>query len=149
MTVMVRKEAATPIGDATSRNVGTMIRELNRLVTRFYDTRLRSHGLTLAQFHLLSILASSKGIHSAQVGAAISIEKSTLSRNLRRMLKAGWIVMEAGNRRTGRPLRLTESGNAKLVSAMSAWRAAEAQAQQAFAAHISAIAESVQIAKEI
>ena len=85
----------TEIAENTSATcLSTRIRQLNRIITRVYDDAMRPLGITASQFTLLTQLAQQDGITAVEIGHTLDIEKSTLSRNLKRLLKDGHITMD-------------------------------------------------------
>ena len=99
--VDIAKTELEAIAQTTSQScISTRVRQLSRIVTRVYDDALRSHKITASQFTLLTQLAQTDGITAAEIGIDLDIEKSTLSRNLKRLLSLGHITMDppAGRR---------------------------------------------------
>ncbi|MCH9807358.1 MAG: MarR family winged helix-turn-helix transcriptional regulator [Alphaproteobacteria bacterium] len=117
------------IAEATSSScLATRIRQLSRIVTRLYDDALRPLGITASQYTLLAQLASRDGITAVEIGHVLDIEKSTLSRNLKRLLALGHIVMDPPAGRRGRGLHLTPKGQSVLMDAYPIWRDAQNRA---------------------
>ncbi|MEO0670550.1 MAG: MarR family winged helix-turn-helix transcriptional regulator [Pseudomonadota bacterium] len=108
--------------------LATRVRQLSRIVTRVYDDAMRPHGITASQFTLLTQLASRDGITAVEIGFALDIEKSTLSRNLKRLLALGLIIMDPPAGRRGRGLHLTERGQAVIKEAYPVWLDAQQRA---------------------
>ena len=87
--------AISDIAEATSDScLATRVRQLSRIVTRVYDDALRPLGITASQYTLLAQLAARDAITAVEIGHDLDIEKSTLSRNLKRLLALGHIVMD-------------------------------------------------------
>lgn len=101
--------------------LATRVRQLSRIVTRVYDDAMRPLGITASQYTLLAQLASRDGITAVEIGSDLDIEKSTLSRNLKRLLALGHIVMDPPAGRRGRGLHLTPKGQAILKDAFPIW----------------------------
>jgi DNA-binding MarR family transcriptional regulator len=117
------------IAEATASScLATRVRQLSRIVTRLYDDALRPLGITASQYTLLAQLASRDGITAVEIGHELDIEKSTLSRNLKRLLALGHIIMDPPAGRRGRGLHLTPKGQAVLVDAFPIWRDAQERA---------------------
>lgn len=111
------------IAESTSAScVATRVRQLSRIVTRVYDDAMRPLGITASQYTLLAQLASRDGITAVEIGTELDIEKSTLSRNLKRLLALGHIVMDPPAGRRGRGLHLTPKGQAVLKDAYPIWQ---------------------------
>ena len=117
------------IAEATSAScLSTRVRQLSRIVTRVYDDALRPHKITASQFTLLTQLANQDGITAAEIGSTLDIEKSTLSRNLKRLLALGHIKMDPPAGRRGRGLHLTPGGKVVIQDAFPLWQAAQKRA---------------------
>lgn len=117
------------IATATSEAcIASRVRQLSRIITRVYDDALRSHKITASQFTLLTQLANQDGITAAEIGATLDIEKSTLSRNLKRLLALGHIIMDPPAGRRGRGLHLTPQGKIVIRDAYPLWQAAQKRA---------------------
>ena len=134
MNIMTPTGPGTPadlasIASLTSEScIATRVRQLSRIVTRVYDDALRSHGITASQFTLLTQLAHQDGITAAEIGSTLDIEKSTLSRNLKRLLALGHIKMDPPAGRRGRGLHLTPGGKVVIQEAFPLWQAAQKRA---------------------
>ena len=90
--------------------LATRVRQLSRIVTRVYDDAMRPLGITASQYTLLAQLAARDAITAVEIGHELDIEKSTLSRNLKRLLALGHINMDPPAGRRGRGLHLTAQG---------------------------------------
>ena len=106
------------------------VRRLNRLITRIYDDALRPEGLTVAQLTLLVAIERYSPVQPTVLGAVLEIEKSTLSRNIRALEKAGWIRVSGKKRGKGLILKLTRSGTDVLEGAAPAWKLAQSRARK-------------------
>lgn len=108
--------------------LATRVRQLSRIVTRVYDDAMRPLGITASQYTLLAQLASRDGITAVEIGHQLDIEKSTLSRNLKRLLALGHIIMDPPAGRRGRGLHLTPKGQVVLKEAFPIWQDAQKRA---------------------
>jgi DNA-binding MarR family transcriptional regulator len=116
------------IAESTSAAcISTRVRQLSRIVTRIYDDALRPLGITASQFTLLTQLAQQDAITAVEIGHSLDIEKSTLSRNLKRLLALGHITMDPPAGRRGRGLHLTPKGEAVIKDAYPVWRDAQSK----------------------
>ena len=120
--------AIADIAETTSATcLATRVRQLSRIITRLYDDAMRPLGITASQYTLLAQLASRDGITAVEIGHELDIEKSTLSRNLKRLLALGMIIMDPPAGRRGRGLHLTAKGQMVLKEAFPVWQAAQAR----------------------
>jgi DNA-binding MarR family transcriptional regulator len=108
--------------------LATRVRQLSRIVTRVYDDAMRPLGITASQYTLLAQLAARDAITAVEIGHELDIEKSTLSRNLKRLLALGHINMDPPAGRRGRGLHLTPKGQAILKEAFPVWQDAQKRA---------------------
>jgi len=60
-----------------------------------------------------------------EIGHALDIEKSTLSRNLKRLLQDGFLTMDPPAGRRGRGLHLTPKGEIVITQGFPVWREAQ------------------------
>ncbi len=103
------------------------MRQLSRIITRVYDDAMRPLGITASQFTLLTQLAQQDGITAVEIGHTLDIEKSTLSRNLKRLLALGHITMDPPAGRRGRGLHLTLKGQSVIQQGFPVWREAQSR----------------------
>ena len=95
-------------------------RRLDRIVTRLYDDALRPLGLKSTQLALL--VGISEGATSPLLlGQAFEAEKSTVSRNVGRLVERGWVEVSEAAEGRGQQLALTSEGQALLVAARKPW----------------------------
>ena len=114
--------------------VATRVRQLSRIVTRVYDDAMRPLGITASQYTLLAQLAARDAITAVEIGHELDIEKSTLSRNLKRLLALGHINMDPPAGRRGRGLHLTGKGQTVLKDAFPVWQDAQKRTVSAMGA---------------
>jgi DNA-binding MarR family transcriptional regulator len=99
-------------------------RHLDRLIARIYDGALRGHGVTGSQLGLLVAIELSGATSAAVIGRRLDMERSTVSRNLARLVAAGLVDTADG-------LRITARGTATIRACHPAWRTAQRQATAA------------------
>ncbi len=109
--------------------LGYRTRRLARSVTRLYNDRLRPLGLNIAQMILMAAIAGQRSVQPASLGRAMELEKSTLSRNISRLVDRGWVEMRDHPNGRGVLLTLTARGNETLLHALPRWREAQERAQ--------------------
>ena len=123
--------------EAGPREVGRLIaseclalrvRRLGRVITRIYDAALAPHGITTAQLNLLAAIAVADGARPTDLTRLLGVEKSTLSRDLKRMEQSGWVHSEPTRAGRGRSLTLTPAGSRLLIKVRPAWEKGQATA---------------------
>ncbi|WDQ98957.1 MarR family transcriptional regulator [Devosia sp. J2-20] len=106
-------------------------RMASRAVTRLADRRLRQHGITAAQFSILTSLWDHPGRSVTQMASAIAMDRSTLSRNLALLERNGLVTTSAAERGNGRVSALSETGRQVIGDAIPAWREQQSQLRAA------------------
>jgi DNA-binding MarR family transcriptional regulator len=59
------------------------------------------------------------------LAAGMNVDASTLSRNLKPLIAAGWVTLEAGEDGRSRLVHATEAGREKRAEAQRRWRVAQ------------------------
>jgi len=105
------------------------VRRLGRVVTRIYDAALAPHGVTTAQLNLLAAIGVADGANQTALGRILDVEKSTLSRDLKRMEHLGWIRSGPASSGRGRSISIAPGGARLLTQVRPAWEKAQRSAQ--------------------
>src|SRR5262245_34303494 len=101
------------------------LRQATRAVSRLYDEELRTIGLRATQYSLLGHLRAAGEVRQRNLGGLTSLDETTLTRNLRPLIDAGWVAIRPGEDRREKLVRLTDAGAAKLREARPAWERAQ------------------------
>ena len=101
------------------------MRLLNRMVTKAYDDSLRPLGLRTAQQTILVAISLMKTPTPTQIEKRLSLEKSTVSRNVERMQRRGWVEFGSGEDGRSHHLKLTAKGEKLLQQSTTAWERAQ------------------------
>jgi len=101
------------------------LRRLMRQVARLYDAELARSGLKTTQYSLLSHVLHLGPLRPVDLARAMGIDASTLTRNLRPMMAAGWLTQEEGPDARSHLVAITEAGRAKRTEAQRCWRVAQ------------------------
>jgi DNA-binding MarR family transcriptional regulator len=94
-------------------------------VSRLYDEEMRGIGLRTTQYSLLRRLNAAGEVRQRDLGELTSLDETTLTRNLRPLIEAGWVAVRPGEDRREKLVRLTDAGAAKLREARPAWERAQ------------------------
>ena len=101
------------------------LRQASRAVSRLYDEELRGVGLRTTQYSLLRHLSRSGEVRQRDLGGLTSLDETTLTRNLRPLMKSGWVAVRPGEDRREKFFTITAEGVAKLEEARPAWARAQ------------------------
>lgn len=106
-----------------------MARRLGRRITALYERHLAPFGLGIGQFSLLGMALALPDRGISTLADALDIDRTTLSRNLGGLLRAGLLEQHDGADRRKRLVRATPAGRILWRQALSGWRAAQAEAR--------------------
>lgn len=104
---------------------GAMLRRTTRRLTQVYDQALRPAGLRLTQYSILANLAEADGLSVTELAERLTMERTTLTRNLRPLERQGLLRVVAGPDRRSRAVRITTVGRGRFERAIPLWREAE------------------------
>ena len=103
------------------------LRQLGRQVGQLYDAELATLGLKTTQYSLLSHVLRLGPLRPADLAHAMQMSPSTLSRNLKPLVAAGWLLLQAGVDGRSRSVAITPAGRALREQAQRRWRSAQNQ----------------------
>ena len=107
------------------------LRQLMRRVSQHYDLEMARIGLKTTQYSLLSYVVKLGPIRPGDLAQAIKMEASTLTRNLKPLIAAGWVELAAGMDGRSRLVTATEAGRDKRTEAQRRWKVAQEGLNQA------------------
>lgn len=107
--------------------VCTALRKASRAVTRVYDDRLASSGLTTTQFAVLRNLAREGDLPLSRLADLLVMDRTSLYRTLAPIERQGWIATSAGEQGRARQAALTPAGRDKMEAATAAWEACQSE----------------------
>src|SRR5262249_21694046 len=108
--------------------VAYQMRMLSRVISGLYDEALAPLQLKGSQLNVLATLANQGPMAPTELCAVLKMDKSTLSRNVDRMGKRGWLAMRPGEDNRTHMVELTTKGTKLLQDAYPLWRKAQAEA---------------------
>jgi DNA-binding MarR family transcriptional regulator len=105
--------------------IAVRTRLLNRLVTGVCDAGLRPFGVKVASVNVLCAIANSGPITPTDLAAALVMDKSTLSRDMAKLLKKGWVQVQPGEDARSHQVVATADGVAFLERIHPIWADAQ------------------------
>lgn len=101
------------------------LRKVTRAVTQFFDRYLEPAHIRATQFTLLLTLSSATGKTLTEMAEGLVMDRTTLTRNLKPLEKAGLITtIKLADRRT-KGYVLTEKGRMAIEKGVPLWRKAQ------------------------
>ena len=124
-------EEAADLALSMSREcIAFRVRLLSRVITKLYDHNLQELGITANQGTMLIVIARRGQMPRKEIGRILQMEKSTVSRNLERMLAQHWLEEKPHPDGTLQPLSLTAQGRAMLADVHRQWKISQQQARE-------------------
>ena len=106
------------------------LRQLVRRVSQLYDAEVGKAGLKTTQYSLLSHVLRLGPVRPGELASAMTMDASTLTRNLKPMIAAGWLALAAGDDGRSRSVSITPAGREKRAEAQRHWKAAQERLNQ-------------------
>jgi DNA-binding MarR family transcriptional regulator len=121
----VRAGAGPQAGGRPEGCTNFRLRQLLRAVSRHYDAYFAAAGLKGTQYSLLSHVVAMAPVRPAELAQRMGLDASTLTRNLRVMIEAGWVVQGPGDDARSRLVGPTAAGRDKQAQARRCWKRAQ------------------------
>ena len=141
MTTPIQTAAGPPLPDqSTLARIGRscicyQTRMTAHAVTRAYNRALAPLGLEVTQFNILSALALAKTGSVTALSDALALDRTTMTRNLKRLEAAGLVCVSHGPGRAVKP-ELTGAGAGLLCAAIPLWESEHAKMESAVGAQL-------------
>ncbi len=125
-----QERAFAPVAGIPGGCTNFKLRQLTRRVTHEYDLEMGKAGLKTTQFSLLSYALQLGPVRPGDLARAMTMDASTMTRNLRPLIDAGWLELAAGADGRTRTITITEAGREKRAQALRCWKVAQKRLQQ-------------------
>ena len=125
MSPALQPEREKPVAVRPQGCTNLKLRQLMRRVAQRYDAEVGQVGLKGTQYSLLSHVVKLGPIRPVDLATGMNVDASTLSRNLKPLVAAGWLTLEAGADARSRLVHATEAGREKRIEAQRRWRIAQ------------------------
>jgi DNA-binding MarR family transcriptional regulator len=97
-------------------------RKRARELTRRYERALRPHGLRATQFSVLAALAQAGPVPTSRLAVSLGLERTTLTRVAKTMIRNGWLSVQRGEDERVRILAVTSAGKNLLTESFPSWK---------------------------
>jgi DNA-binding MarR family transcriptional regulator len=125
---MVAPDFQSDLAEIADSCLARKVRQASRVICSAYDEALRPFGVKVSQFNLLVAVGVMGECTPTDLGLALCLEKSTVSRNVERMVAQGWLSAAQGEPRSVL-YRLSRKGKLLVQRLAPEWRAAESKAR--------------------
>jgi len=118
--VLVRSDNPRPQGCSNAK-----LRQLTRRVSQHYDREMVKIGLKTTQYSLLTQVLQRGPIRPGDLAQAMALDASTLTRNLKPLVAAGWLCVGEGADARSHLVTITTAGREKRAEAQQRWKIAQ------------------------
>lgn len=123
-----------PVDQSPEHDDCFAVRQAARHLSQLYERHLSAAGLTPTQFSILGELGRMSSLTMAELARSMVMERTTLVRALRPLLRAALVTDAPHDRERRRRLALTAEGRVRLDAAHVHWRAAQDEFEHRFGA---------------
>ncbi len=107
------------------------LRRAARQVSQVYDRELAAVDLSLNEYSILRHSEREARL-SGELAESLGMERTTLTRNLKPLLEAGWLKESRGDDARQRFIAITAAGRKRLASAKPHWQRAQQRIDASF-----------------
>ncbi len=106
-------------------------RRAARILTQLYEEEFRSFQLSAAQFELLGTILNRPNLGQSELAALLSIDQTTLSRNLKILISRKWIQRNIHSQdKRHASYRVLKPGRTVWHEALPGWKLAQQRLQK-------------------
>ena len=105
--------------------VCTQARRRARELSRAYEKAMRGSGLRASQFNLLATLVQTGPMAATRLADFLGLERTTLTRNLKPLLRDGLVRIDDVEDRRVRKIAITPKGEGAARQAFPFWKQAQ------------------------
>lgn len=127
---MAGKQPNQPIESPSLDCLAFAVRKAARVMTQIYDAALAPSGLKSTQFTVLNAVSVADDVGISRLAEMLVMDRTTLTRNLKPLVREGLVETGPGRDRRSRFVRLTARGRDRLEEALPLWRRAQEQARK-------------------
>jgi DNA-binding MarR family transcriptional regulator len=109
----------------TRQCVCTAARRRSRDLTRAFEKAMRGSGVRGTQFTLLATLVQTGPMPTTRLAGFLGLERTTLTRNLSRLVREGFVRIDEGEDRRVRKVAITPAGEEAARRAFPFWKKAQ------------------------
>ena len=110
------------------------LRKVSRAVSQIYEGLIGPSGITGPQFSALVAMSTRDEWTLTRLAEALTVDRTTMTRNLALMEKEGLVAIAAGPDRRERVISVTPKGRDSLARALPLWRRAQGRLARALGA---------------
>ena len=99
-----------------------------RMVKKIYTNHLKKHNVTMSQLGILMVVGRMKQVSQAELGKMMVLERSTVTRDLKRLIENGYLLKTGANNRP--IIEMTDKGAGYTTQIIPDWQKATDEANE-------------------
>ena len=103
--------------------VNAKLRRLHRLINTAYQQKINPFGLRGSMLSILFIIGKNQFVNQKTIADLLVLDASTMSRDLKKLVKNGWVKIAKGEDSRNSSLELTTEGYELLEEVVPVWEA--------------------------
>lgn len=107
--------------------INAKLRKLHRLLNSAYQRKINPFGLRGSMLSILFIIGKQEGVNQKMIADSLVLDQSTMSRDLKKLVQKGWVVISKGTDSRNSQLALTGAGYQLLEEITPVWEALQAK----------------------
>ncbi len=110
--------------------IGSQVRKLNRILSKKYNDNFSGVGVKISQVNILFATSARHGILQSEIANVLVLERSTLHRDIKRLLDRNLLRLEKNPGIKSPSVYLTDEGKAFVKQLVPIWRATQEEVSQ-------------------
>lgn len=106
------------------------LRKVSRLLSLIFNIHLRKYKITPEQYNAIKTIDSYPGIHMTKLAEKIGIDRTTFGRNVKPILKLGYVRQAEVSNMREKYLEITEKGRQMLMLAEGDYTRADSKVKK-------------------
>jgi DNA-binding MarR family transcriptional regulator len=125
------------------------LRWSSRIISNFYDQKMRHTGLHANQVTLLTVPYLAGAISINKMAEHLGLDRTTLVRNLQLIKDRGLVTIEPGRDLRTRIVTLTPAGRETLIAALPLWEEAQRKALEMLGAQHTELVKALEMINKL
>ncbi|MEL6675796.1 MAG: MarR family winged helix-turn-helix transcriptional regulator [Bacteroidota bacterium] len=101
--------------------INSRLRKMHRMINQVYMARIKPFGLRGSMLSIIFIIGKNPGVNQKTLAERLLLDPSTMSRDLQKLVKKGWVYMEKGQDGRHSALYMTREGYELLEEVSPVW----------------------------
>lgn len=110
--------------------IGSQVRKLNRILSKKYNDNFSALGVKISQVNILFATSARHGILQSEIANLLILERSTLHRDMKRLLERNLLRLEKNPGVKSPSVYLTDEGKAFVKTLVPVWESTQKEVKK-------------------